>query len=51
MVVMGPYTGLAARLMRVLHTARRQTTLSRVFSGFFATAALALSLMRRTASG
>lgn len=47
LVVMGLYTGLAARLMRLLHTARRRATLSRVFSGLFATAALGLSLMRR----
>jgi homoserine/homoserine lactone efflux protein len=50
LVVMGVYTGLAARLMRLLRTARRQAALSRVFSGLFATAALALSPMRRTAS-
>jgi homoserine/homoserine lactone efflux protein len=50
LVVMGLYTGLAARLMRLLRTARRQAALSRVFSGLFATAALAPSLMRRTAS-
>ena len=50
LVVMGLYTGLAARLMRSLHTARRQAALSRVFSGLFATAAVAVSLMRRAAS-
>jgi homoserine/homoserine lactone efflux protein len=50
LVVMGLYTGLAARLMRLVPTTRRQAALSRVFSGLFATAALALSLMRRTAS-
>jgi homoserine/homoserine lactone efflux protein len=44
------YTGLAARLLRLLRTARRQAALGRVFSGLFATAALALSLMRGTAS-
>jgi threonine/homoserine/homoserine lactone efflux protein len=37
-------------VMRLLRTARRQAALSRVFSGLFATAALAPSLMRRTAS-
>lgn len=47
LVVMGLYTGMASRLMRMLHTARRQAALSRVFSGLFATAALALSLLRR----
>ncbi len=47
LVVMGLYTGLAARLMRLLHTSRRQAALARVFSGLFATAAVALSVMRR----
>jgi homoserine/homoserine lactone efflux protein len=50
LVVMGLYTGLAARLMGLLHTAKRQAALSRVFSGLFATAAVALSLVRRAAS-
>jgi homoserine/homoserine lactone efflux protein len=50
LVVMGLYTGMAARLMRLLHNARRQAALSRAFSGLFAAAAVALSLMRRTAS-
>jgi homoserine/homoserine lactone efflux protein len=50
LVVMGLYTGLAARLVRLLHTPRRQAALSRAFSGLFATAAVGLSLMRRTAS-
>lgn len=47
LVVMGLYTGLAARLMRLLHTGRRQAALSRVFSGLFATAAVGLLLVRR----
>jgi homoserine/homoserine lactone efflux protein len=50
LVVMGLYTGLAARLMKVLHTAKRQAALRRVFSGLFAAAAVALALIRRTAS-
>jgi homoserine/homoserine lactone efflux protein len=50
LVVMGLYTGLAARLTGLLHTARRQAALSRVLSGLFATAALALSLVRGAAS-
>ena len=50
LVVMGLYTGLAARLMRLLNTARRQAALGRIFSGLFATAALGLSFVRRTAS-
>jgi homoserine/homoserine lactone efflux protein len=50
LVVMGLYTGLAARLLGVLHSAKRQMALSRVFSGLFAVAAVAVSFMRRTAS-
>lgn len=49
LVVMGLYTGLAARLLQWLHTPRQQTVLNRVFSGLFATAAVVLSLVRRTA--
>jgi homoserine/homoserine lactone efflux protein len=47
LVVMGLYTGLAARLLRWLHTPRQQTVLNRVFSGLFAAAAVVLSLVRR----
>jgi homoserine/homoserine lactone efflux protein len=50
LVVMGLYTGMASRLMRLLRTARRQAAMSRVFSGLFATAAVGLSLLRRGAS-
>jgi homoserine/homoserine lactone efflux protein len=50
LVVMGLYTGLAVRLVEWLHTPRQQTILNRVFSGLFATAAVVLSLMRRTAT-
>lgn len=50
LVVMGIYAGMAARLMGLLHTAKRRAALSRVFSGLFATAAVVLSLIRRTAS-
>jgi homoserine/homoserine lactone efflux protein len=46
-VVMMLYTALAARLVGWLHTARQQTVLSRVFSGLFAVAAIALSFARR----
>ncbi|MHC9292830.1 homoserine/homoserine lactone efflux protein [Mycobacterium sp. LTG2003] len=49
LVVMGLYTGLAARLLKWLHTPRQQTVLNRVFSGLFATAAVVLSLVRRSA--
>ena len=50
LVVMGLYTGLAVRLVRWLHTPRQQTVVNRVFSGLFATAAVVLSLVRRTAA-
>jgi homoserine/homoserine lactone efflux protein len=50
LVVMGLYTGLAARLFTWLHTPRRQTALYRVFSGLFAAAAVVLSLVRRGAT-
>jgi len=50
LVVMGLYTGLAVRLVAWLHTPRQQTILNRVFSGLFATAAVVLSFMRRTAT-
>ncbi|KAA0101293.1 threonine transporter RhtB [Mycolicibacterium sp. P1-18] len=50
LVVMGLYTGLAVRLVEWLHTPRQQTILNRVFSGLFASAAVVLSLMRRTAT-
>ncbi|WP_396916113.1 homoserine/homoserine lactone efflux protein [Mycolicibacterium sp.] len=49
-VVMALYTGLAARLLGWLHTPRQQTVLNRVLSGLFATAAVALSLVRRGAT-
>lgn len=49
-VVMSLYTGLAARLLNWLQTPRQQTILGRVFSGLFATAAVALSLVRRGAA-
>ena len=50
LVLMGLYTGLAVRLVEWLHTPRQQTILNRVFSGLFATAAVVLSLMRRSAT-
>jgi homoserine/homoserine lactone efflux protein len=50
LVVMGAYTGLAARLLGWLRTPRQQTVLNRTFSGFFAAAAVVLSLVRRGAT-
>ena len=47
LVVMGLYTGLSVRLLKWLHTPRKQTIMNRVFSGLFATAAVVLSLVRR----
>jgi homoserine/homoserine lactone efflux protein len=47
LVVMGLYTGLSVRLLKWLHTPRRQTVLNRAFSGLFAAAAVVLSLVRR----
>lgn len=49
-VVMGLYTRLSVRLLRIMHTPRRQTLVNRVFSGLFATAAVLLSLVRRAAT-
>lgn len=50
LVVMGLYAGLASHLLRWLRTPRQQMTLNRTFSGLFATAAVALSLVRRGAA-
>jgi len=47
-VVMSIYAGLATKLLSAL-SARRQRHLNRTFSGLFATAALALAFMRRSA--
>ncbi|TGD90513.1 threonine transporter RhtB [Mycolicibacterium sp. CH28] len=47
LVVMGGYTGLAARLLGWLRTPRQQRLMNRTFSGLFATAAVVLSLVRR----
>lgn len=46
-LVMGAYTGLAARLLKVLRTPSQQTALNRTMSGLFAAAAVGLSLVRR----
>lgn len=50
LVVMGAYTGLAARLLGWLRTPRQQQTMNRTFSGLFAVAAVVLSLVRRGAA-
>ncbi|MFN0143758.1 MAG: threonine transporter RhtB, partial [Mycobacterium sp.] len=45
-VIMGAYTGLAARLLGWLRTPRQQTILNRTLSAMFAIAAVVLSLVR-----
>ena len=50
LVVMGAYTGLAARLLGWLRTPRQQRLMNRTFSGLFAAAAVVLSLVRRGAA-
>jgi homoserine/homoserine lactone efflux protein len=50
LVVMGLYTGLAARLLGWLNSPRQQTIANRMFSGLFAATAVALSLLRRAAT-
>ncbi|RDH76621.1 threonine transporter RhtB [Mycolicibacterium moriokaense] len=50
LVVMGLYSALAARLLKWMNTPRQQTTVNRVFSALFATAAVVLSLVRRGAA-
>jgi len=47
LVVMGLYTALSVRLLKWMHTPRKQTVVNRVFSGLFAAAAVVLSLVRR----
>ena len=47
LVIMGAYTGLAARLLGWLQTPRQQKILNRTLSAMFAIAAVVLSLVRR----
>lgn len=47
LIVMGLYTALSVRLLRWMHTPRKQTIVNRVFSGLFAAAAVVLALVRR----
>ena len=47
LVIMGAYTGLAARLLGWLQTPRQQTILNRTLSAMFAIAAVVLSLVPR----
>lgn len=47
LVVMAGYTGLAARVLRLLRTPRQQRLLNRIFASLFVAAAGLLSLVRR----
>ncbi|WP_321347546.1 LysE family transporter [Halopseudomonas oceani] len=49
LIVMAGYTGLAARVLRLLRSPRQQRLLNRTFAGLFAAAAGMLTLVRRTA--
>lgn len=47
LIVMAGYTGLAARVLRLLRSPRQQRLLNRTFAGLFAAAAGMLTLVRR----
>ncbi len=47
MLVMAGYTGLAARVLRLLRTPKQQKRLNRTFAGFFIGAATFLATLRR----
>jgi homoserine/homoserine lactone efflux protein len=47
LVVMAGYTGLAARVLRLLRTPRQQRLLNRTFASLFVAAAGLLALVRR----
>ncbi|MET3677080.1 MULTISPECIES: LysE family transporter [unclassified Pseudomonas] len=47
MLVMAGYTGLAARVLRLLHTPKQQKRLNRTFAGLFIGAATFLATLRR----
>lgn len=48
LVVMAGYTGLAARVLRLLREPRQQRLLNRIFGSFFAAAALLLAGVRQS---
>jgi homoserine/homoserine lactone efflux protein len=48
MIVMAGYTGLAAKVLRLLRSPRQQRLMNRTFAGLFGTAALLLASIRRT---
>ncbi|MNG33117.1 Homoserine/homoserine lactone efflux protein [compost metagenome] len=47
LLVMAGYTGLAARVLRLLRTPRQQRLLNRTFASLFVAAAGLLALVRR----
>jgi homoserine/homoserine lactone efflux protein len=47
LIVMAGYTGLAARVLRLLRAPRQQRLLNRSFGGLFAVAAVLLATVRR----
>lgn len=47
LIVMAGYTGLAARVLRLLSSPRQQRLLNRIFAGLFGTAAALLATLRR----
>jgi homoserine/homoserine lactone efflux protein len=51
LVVMAGYTGLAARVLRLLREPHQQRLLNRCFGGLFVGAALLLATVRRAAPG
>ena len=47
LIVMAGYTGLAAKVLRLLRSPRQQKVMNRAFAGLFAGAASLLMLVRR----
>ncbi|MNJ71400.1 Homoserine/homoserine lactone efflux protein [compost metagenome] len=50
LIVMAGYTGLAARVLRLLRTPRQQRVMNRSFAAMFAGAAALLATVRRAAA-
>ncbi|MGH8352254.1 MAG: LysE family transporter [Pseudomonas sp.] len=50
LIVMAGYTGLAAKVLRVLHTQRQQRLLNRTFATLFVAAAALLASVRRASA-
>ena len=50
LIVMAGYTGLAAKVLRLLRTPRQQRVMNRTFASLFVGAAALLATVRRTAS-